>query len=170
MFLELIATFAAGFGAAGLVLALNIITKGRLPKWAMPVAAGAAMIGVGISNEYGWGARTVQGLPDGVIVVETVSESNWYRPWSYVAPLTVSLSALDTTSIKTNPDAPGVLLADMYFFARWQPPAQVPQLLDCAQGKRADVTPAALQDAQSALWRDAAPTLIDTACKEPAHD
>ena len=31
MFLELIATFAAAIGAAGLVLILNIITKGRLP-------------------------------------------------------------------------------------------------------------------------------------------
>ncbi|MEL7115964.1 MAG: hypothetical protein AAGP08_10295, partial [Pseudomonadota bacterium] len=73
MFIELIATFVAGLGAAGLVLVINMLTKGRLPKWVMPVAAGAAMIGVAISNEYTWGARTADGLPDGLVVVEEVT-------------------------------------------------------------------------------------------------
>ena len=70
MFLELIATFAAGAGAAGLVLVLNLMTGGRLPRWAMPVAAGLAMLGVAISNEASWGARTAQGLPEGLVVVD----------------------------------------------------------------------------------------------------
>ena len=40
MFWELIATLMAGFAAAGVVLLLNKILRGRLPKWAMPIAAG----------------------------------------------------------------------------------------------------------------------------------
>ena len=166
MFLELIATFAAGFGAAGLVLALNILTKGRLPKWAMPVAAGAAMIGVGISNEYSWGTRTVNGLPDGVVVVEQLAESNWYRPWSYVVPMTARLVARDTASLQTNPELPDVRLADLYLFARWQPPARVPQLINCTDATRANATPEILADTQSAEWRDAASPLVSHACEE----
>ena len=107
MFLELIATFAAGAGAAGLVMILNMVTGGRLPRWAMPVAAGLAMIGVAISNEASWGQRTADGLPEGVVVVEEVREQIWYRPWTYLAPQTVRLVALDTKSVQTNEAAPG---------------------------------------------------------------
>ncbi|MEM6374779.1 MAG: hypothetical protein AAF686_00975 [Pseudomonadota bacterium] len=166
MFLELIATFAAGFGAAGLVLAINIITKGRLPKWAMPVAAGAAMIGVGISNEYSWGARTVGGLPEGVVVVEKVEESNWYRPWSFVVPMTARLVALDTASVQTNSEIADLRLADIYLFARWQPPARVPQLINCTNSMRANATPEILADTRTAEWRNAAETLVTHACEE----
>lgn len=166
MFLELIATFAAGLGAAGMVLLINTATKGRLPKWVMPVAAGAAMIGVGISNEYTWGARTVDGLPEGVIVVEHVSERQWYRPWSYVAPLTVRLATLDTGSVQKNPEVPYMRLADLYLFARWQAPARVPQLIDCNDGRRADVTQEALAEPEQAIWREAESPLISAACKE----
>jgi hypothetical protein len=58
MFLELIAAFAAAFVAAGIVLAVNMATGGRLPRWAMPVAAGAAMLGYAVWSEYSWFART----------------------------------------------------------------------------------------------------------------
>ena len=80
MFLELIATFFAGVGAAGLVLLINMITRGRLPKWSMPVAAGLAMIALTVSNEYTWGTRTAEGLPTGVEVIDTVTTTKWYQP------------------------------------------------------------------------------------------
>ncbi|MYF88370.1 MAG: hypothetical protein F4186_02705, partial [Boseongicola sp. SB0676_bin_33] len=86
MLLELMAAFAAGLGAAGLVLMANFMTGGRLPRWSMPVAAGGAMIGMAISSEMTWAARTADGLPEGVAVAETVSASVWYRPWTYVWP------------------------------------------------------------------------------------
>ncbi|MEM0946514.1 MAG: hypothetical protein AAGK37_03840 [Pseudomonadota bacterium] len=168
MFLELIATFAAGAGAAGIVLILNMLTKGRLPRWAMPVAAGLAMIGVAISSEVSWGARTTEGLPEGVVVVDEVKETAWYRPWSFLAPPTTRLVALDTGSLQTNPDEPGIVLADLYLFARWRPSARVPQLLNCAETTRADVTDATLSDPDTATWRTAEARLIKAACKENA--
>ncbi len=170
MFLELIATFAAGAGAAGLVLILNLLTKGRLPRWAMPVAAGLAMIGVAISSEVSWGTRTAEGLPDGVVVVDEVKETAWYRPWSYLSPPTTRLIALDTQSVRSNPDAPDIVLADLYLFARWRPSARVPQLLNCTETARADVTDATLSDPASAVWRPAEALLIKQACKEIADD
>ncbi|CUH75693.1 hypothetical protein TRM7557_00514 [Tritonibacter multivorans] len=165
MFLELIATFAAGIGGAGLMMLLNLMTGGRLPRWAMPVAAGAAMIAVAIASEYSWGNRTKDGLPEGVVVVEEITRSQWYRPWTYVAPQVVRLVALDTASAKENPEVPGVQLMDLYLFARWQPPAKVPQLLRCADTSRADATGTALSDPSQARWQAASPALIAAACQ-----
>lgn len=170
MFLELIATFAAGFAAAGVVLLINMMTKGRLPKWVMPVAAGLTMIGVGISNEYTWGARTTAGLPEGLIVVDEVTERHWYRPWSYLSPLTTRMVALDTASIQTNPSAPDIRLADLYLFARWTAAMKVPQVFHCTNAKRADVTDAVLADTSIANWQDAPSPLIAQACKEQANE
>ena len=170
MFLELIATFAAGFGAAGVVLLINMMTKGRLPKWVMPVAAGLTMIGVGVSNEYTWGARTEAGMPDGIVVVEEVTERQWYRPWSYAVPLVTRMAALDTASVQTNPDAPEVRLADLYLFARWQPAVKIPQLMHCADKARADVTDATLADPSTAAWQSAPDAMIAQACTEDTAD
>ena len=80
MFVELIATIFAGIACAGLAMLLNIVTGKRLPKWVMPVAAGAGMIGMTISNEYTWFGRTAERLPDGVEIAMTVDEQGWLRP------------------------------------------------------------------------------------------
>ena len=164
MFLELIATFAAGFAAAGVVLLLNMITRGRLAKWAMPVAAGAAMIAVGIANEYSWGARTKASLPEGVVVLEDIRESAWWRPWSYISAPTVRILALDTGAVQTREQFPDLRLVDFYLFARWQPPAKAPQLVDCASAVQADATAAALADPTTAFWADADPRLLTEFC------
>ena len=57
MFWELIAVFVAGFAGAGAVMLLNRVTGGRLPRWLMPLGAGAAMLVATISSEYGWYGR-----------------------------------------------------------------------------------------------------------------
>ena len=156
MFFELIATFAAGIAAAGLVLIAGHLTGGRLPRWVMPVAAGAAMLGYTIWSEYTWGARTVESLPEGVVVLVTVEESRVWKPWTYLVPQTTRIMALDRSGVQTNPDAPGILLADLYFFERWAAPAKRSQLVDCAQGMRADASGAALADPSEAAWRSMA--------------
>ncbi|MEM6595329.1 MAG: hypothetical protein AAF672_11095 [Pseudomonadota bacterium] len=165
MFLELIATFAAGFGAAGLALLVNMTTGGRLPKWAMPVAAGIAMIGVTIANEYSWGTRTVDGLPDGLVVVEDIEQRAWYRPWSYVWPQTVRLMVIDTVAVQSRDDVPEIKLADLYLFARWQPPAKVLQLVHCGDAAWATATPKALEDPARAAWSDADPLVVSEICE-----
>lgn len=152
MIFELLATFAAAFGAAGLVLVLNRVLGGRLPRWAMPVAAGAAMLAYAIWSEYSWDARTALGMPEGLTVVETVEEGIFYKPWTYLVPQVTRLVAADLGTMRTNPNAPTIRLVDLYFFARWKPPAKIPQLIDCENGARADVTDAALEDPSKADW------------------
>lgn len=171
MFFELIATFVAGLGAAGIVLLLGRLTGGRLPRWLTPLAAGAAMIGVAIWSEMTWGQRTAAALPESVEVAERVEESAWWRPWTYVWPQTTRMMAVDTASIRTNAAADNTRLVDLYLFARWQPATLVPQLVRCSEPARADVTDAALAEPQAADWRPvpADSDLIRLACKEPAN-
>jgi len=167
MFFELIATFAAGIAAAGLALIANHLTGGRLPRWTLPVAAGIAMLGYTIWSEYTWGPRTRAALPEGVEVLMTVEEARFWKPWSYVIPQTTRIMALDRASVQTNAQAPGILLADLYFFARWTPPAKRPQLVDCSRLARADVSDAALSDPSGAAWRSAGrdDPLIEALCQ-----
>ncbi len=43
MFLELIAVIVAGIAGAGVMMLIARVSGGRIPKWFIPVAAGAAM-------------------------------------------------------------------------------------------------------------------------------
>lgn len=155
MFFELIATFAAGIAAAGLALIAGHISGGRLPRWLTPVLAGTAMLGYAIWSEYSWAARTTQALPEGVEVLLTVEETRLWKPWTYLVPQVTRIMALDRASVQTNAQAPGIVLADLYLFARWTSPAKRPQLVDCAKSARADVSTAALSDPSTAAWRRA---------------
>ena len=137
MFLELIATVFAGIACAGVALLLNIATGRRLPKWAVPVAAGLGMIGMTISNEYTWFDRTAGQLPEGVDIAMTVQEQSWLRPWTQVWPYTKRFVAVDTATTRKNQSLPDQRLADIYFFGRWSPVTQAPMLLDCAAARSA---------------------------------
>ena len=152
MFLELIATFAVGIGAAGLALVAGHLSRGRLPRYAAPVAAGIAMLIYAIWSEYTWAERTVGTLPESVEVLVSVEEARLWKPWTYVVPQTTRLMVLDRAGVQTNPAAPSMLLADIYLFGRWAPPIKRPQLVDCVNGARADVSEAALIDPSQAEW------------------
>ena len=170
MVFELIAVVVAGFAGAGLALLVNKIAGGRLPKWVMPVAAGAAMLAVTITNEYGWYPRTTQTLPDGLEVATTVEDQAFYRPWTYVYPFVSRFLAVDTKTVRTHPDLPDQLLVDVYAFGRWMPPRKLGVAVDCAVGRRAElvegVSFAADGSLEGAMWQDvgADDPIVRTAC------
>lgn len=137
MFLELIATFVAGFAGAGVVLLVNKILGGRLPRWMLPVGAGATMLLTTIFSEYGWYSRTANALPEGIVVAETVVNQSFYRPWTYVRPFIERFVAVDVATIRTHPDQPGIKLAETYFFGRWSATNRLPVLADCVDPRRA---------------------------------
>lgn len=137
MFIELIATVFAGVGSAGVAMVLNIISGRRLPKWAMPVAAGLGMLAMTISNEYTWFNRTAERLPEGVSVAMKVDEQSWYRPWTQLWPYTKRFVAVDTATARKNENLPQQRLADLYFFGRWSPVNQAPMLFDCEKERSA---------------------------------
>ncbi len=166
MFLELIATFTAALGAAGLVLLINKLTGGRLPKWVMPVAAGLTMIAYAVWSEYSWADRTQAELPTGMVVVKRIEQQVFWKPWTYIKPQVAALAVLDHAGMKTRPENTDIKLADLYVFARWRRTAVVPQFLDCARGMRADVSDAALADPTKAQWRPVAADdkVLEVAC------
>ncbi|WP_208349471.1 hypothetical protein [Pseudaestuariivita rosea] len=139
MFLELIGTFAAGFAAAGMVMLLNKMLGGRLPRSLIPISAGVAMLGTTISLEYNWYSRTEQALPEGIVVAQTVEETAVYRPWTYVFPQTTRFIAVDQGTARTNTDFPDQKMVTLLLFGRWAPVRQVPVVFDCANGRRADI-------------------------------
>lgn len=172
MFLELIATFTAALGAAGLVLLINKLTGGRLPKWVMPVAAGLTMIAYAVWSEYSWASRTQAELPPGMVVVKPIERQVFWKPWTYIKPQVTALAVLDHAGIKTQPNNADIKLADLYVFARWRRTAMVPQFLDCARGMRADVSDAALADPAQAQWRPVAADdkVLEIACAPLASE
>ncbi|MBW4708193.1 hypothetical protein KX928_10395 [Roseobacter sp. YSTF-M11] len=139
MFFELIGTIVAGAAAALIVWALNRTLKGRLPKWLIPAAAGAAMLLATISSEYGWYGRTTANMPNGMVVAQAMEEQAFYRPWTYARPFVSRFVAVDRASQRTHPARPDQRIVDLVFYGRWTRTAKVPMLFDCAGARRADV-------------------------------
>lgn len=139
MFIELIATIFAGIAGAGVFMLLNKGLGGRLPRWLVPVAAGAAMIAATVSNEYTWFSRTAGGMPDGLEIAQTNESQALYRPWTYIWPFVDRFVAVDMSAMITHPDHPDLRLTDTYFFGRWAPVNRLPVLADCNEGRRAAI-------------------------------
>ncbi len=139
MFLELIGTIFAGFAFAGIVLVLNKLTGGRLPRWATPVAAGLGMIGMTIASEYSWYDRTRETLPESVSIIQEVESRAIYRPWTYAVPFVDRFAAIDTDSVRKNEQVPDERLVELYFFGRWAPVSKVPVVVNCAENLRANL-------------------------------
>ena len=139
MFLELIAIFAAGFGLAGIALSLNLLLRKRLPKWIIPASAGAGMLLMAIWLEYSWLDRTAGSFPEGVAVASTNQAHSWYRPWTYVVPLTTRLVAIDRRFNREHDDMPGQVMAQVLLAGRWEPTRQFSAVFDCRGHRRADL-------------------------------
>ncbi|EEE38184.1 hypothetical protein RKLH11_2025 [Rhodobacteraceae bacterium KLH11] len=139
MFLELIGTVFAGFAFAGVVMVVNKLSGGRLPKWAAPVAAGIGMIAMTITSEYSWYNRTKDQLPDSLTIVQEVESRAFYRPWTYAVPFVDRFAAIDTVSVRRNDSIPDQRLVDLYFFGRWAPVSKIPVAVNCAENSRANL-------------------------------
>ncbi|MCT4559732.1 MAG: hypothetical protein N4A61_16930 [Pelagimonas sp.] len=165
MFLELIAVFVAGFAGAGGMMLLAKLARGRLPKWMIPVGAGAAMLAAAISNEYSWYGRNAAALPQGMVVAHTVETQAYWRPWTLLFPFTERFAAVDIANLQTNTQDANLHLANVYLYSRWKPVNAVQFMIDCANGKMADP---ALGDGSPPVWRDTGhdDPLVSTVCKE----
>jgi hypothetical protein len=139
MLWELVAIVAAGFGMAGIVLALNVLVRRRLPGWGMPAAAGAGMLLMAVWLEYSWLARVTSTFPDEVEVASTNELRVWYRPWTYVVPQASRLIAIDHRFDRRNASMPDQVLTQVLLVARWEPTRQFGAVFDCAGGRRADL-------------------------------
>jgi hypothetical protein len=139
MLLEFVATIASAFGAAGVVMMLNILVGRRLPGWSIPAAAGLGMLAFAVWSEYSWYGRVTAQLPDGVVVASVNETTAWYRPWSFFAPQVNRLIAVDHRFDRRNPAVPGQVLTNSVLMARWEPSRQFGAVFDCVDSRRADL-------------------------------
>ncbi len=137
MFYEIVATLVAGVAGAGVVMLLNKLTGGRLPRWAVPFGVAAGMLVTTIANEYAWYGRTVANLPEGLVVVSEVENSSLYRPWVRVKPFVEQFVAVDGDSLLLNKAYPDLRMVTLVRLGRWVTPSQQAVMVDCAQGRRA---------------------------------
>ncbi|WP_282168487.1 hypothetical protein [Ruegeria atlantica] len=139
MFVKLIGTIFAGFLLAGIVLVLNKLTGGRLPRWATPVAAGLGMIGLTVYFEYTWFESTREKLPESFSIIKKVESRAFYRPWTYAVPFVDRFAAIDAGSVRTNEQVPEQRLVELYFFGRWAPVSKLPVVVNCKEFSRANL-------------------------------
>ncbi|MBU2963328.1 hypothetical protein KO516_21370 [Citreicella sp. C3M06] len=149
MFWELIAVFVAGFAGAGIMLVMVKGSRGRLPRWLVPVAAGAAMLAASIANEYGWYGRTETNLPEGFDVVASHESRALWRPWTYAFPMIDRFIAVDLANPVENTQTEGLFMVRAAFYGRWRPTSEAQMLVDCAQGRTAIPS----GDAGTPMWR-----------------
>lgn len=147
MIWNLVGTLVLGVTAASLVLVLCRLLGRPTPRWLLPLAAGATMLGFHVWTDYSWFARTAAGLPDHVIVARAYPSSDTLQPWTLIAPRIGRFSAVDVNSIRRHPDVPDVAMAIVYLVARWNPTVETRQLYDCAAPRRADAGIAMAVDA-----------------------
>lgn len=99
MIWHLLALAVAGLGAAGIAALLRGLTGKKLPKWIIPIFAGAGMLTYQIYYEYNWFEHKQSQLPEASQVVEIEQEGVFWRPWTYMFPMTVGFTVLDTNEI-----------------------------------------------------------------------
>ncbi|GAA3862708.1 hypothetical protein [Celeribacter arenosi] len=136
MLVEFLATISLGAGAAGIVMLLRHLLRIDLPKWAMPAAAGVAMLAFTIWSEMTWFDRTTAALGPDKIVAQTVEGKTILRPWTLISQPVSRFLALDKGSAVIRD---GMVLTDIYAVARWQDGAIVPAAFDCLLARRADL-------------------------------
>ncbi|WP_152339129.1 hypothetical protein [Pseudorhizobium flavum] len=139
MLFELIAAVVAGVALAGIAMSVRWISRGRLPKWIVPAAAGLGMISYAIWSEYSWFDRMRNSFPQSVVVTWSNTERAIWRPWSYIRPLTTRFTAVETSTAKRHPQQPGQVMVSMILAARWQQTTVIKAVFDCDNNRRADL-------------------------------
>lgn len=138
MLFEFIAAVVTGVALAGVAMLLRWISRGLLPKWIVPAMAGLGMLSYSIWSEYSWFDRMNIALP-GLAVSWKNEQTAFWRPWSYIEPVTTRFTAVDLKSAKRNPNQPGLVMIDILLLARWQPVTPVRVVFDCQNARRADL-------------------------------
>ncbi|MDD7969731.1 hypothetical protein [Roseinatronobacter alkalisoli] len=140
MIMEFLAVIVAGFGGFGVAHFLHRISWRSLPDWIAPFGAAGGMLLMVIWLEYTWAGRFEAGLPDDVTVVSKNEVRIWYRPWTYIVPLSTRITAIDNRVRQTNRVNPDLVLTGIVLKERWALTFGFQSLFDCANARRSDLT------------------------------
>lgn len=101
MIWHLVAVFSAGLGSVGIAFLLRSLSKQKLPKWIIPALAGVGMMSYQIYFEYHWFAYQSNRQPIGAVVTSNQTSQVFWRPWTYIYPMTTVFTVVDTQSMQT---------------------------------------------------------------------
>jgi len=132
---RLIAVFAIGFSAAGLVLLAFRAFGRRAPKTVYLTAAGMAMLGYAIWDEYTWEARTRAVLPERIEIVDALPARTPFQPWTYFFPRVNRLVAVDPARAHPHPKLADHVVVEVLLIERLEPTRTVAWIVDCANGR-----------------------------------
>lgn len=170
MLLEFFAAIFTALAAGGVAMLVGRLSGGALPRWFTPVCAGLALFAYVLWSEYTWYGRTVETMPDSLVVVSAHESRQPFRPWTYAVPFVSRFAAVNQDMHRTNPNVPGKVLTELVLFTRWQPPSALPIAVDCELMRRADISDGAefseTGDIVGAEWFDLDPAdpVMDAAC------
>ncbi|WP_110667165.1 hypothetical protein [Salinicola halophilus] len=138
-----VAAISAGLGAAGLALLLRTLSGKRLPRWIIPAFAGLGLLAYQIHYEYDWYAYKRQQLPASAEVVATEKSRMFWRPWTYLYPLTTAFSVVDRDKLLTSQvDGERLVEFILYRFERQHRDVLTHQayLMNCRSRERVPLT------------------------------
>ena len=99
MIWHLVAAASAGLGAAGVALLLRSLSGKRLPRWIIPAFGGLGMLAYQIHAEYTWFEHKQQQLPPSAQVVSSEKSEMFWRPWTYLFPMTTAFQVIDRENL-----------------------------------------------------------------------
>ena len=168
---EIIALVAVALAVWGLVsAAFRVGLRRTPPRWVAPLVVGLAMASFAVWNDYSWASRTAEALPPRAVVVETLSRSSPWQPWTYVVPRDDALAVLDRDRIRRNENALGYVMAEVALIRRYEETLVALHLFDCTGRRQTVVGPDTAVDAQGlprdAEWESLSPDapLLRAAC------
>lgn len=168
MLLEFLAALVTAVACAGLWLIARKVLGERLPRWSMPAAAALGLISFTVWSEYSWFSRVSAQLPDGVKVISAPRDPQALRPWTFLAPLVTHFAAVDTRSMRPNPQNEALMLAQVYAFARWRGMTEGYVVVDCAGSQSVMLTGDTTFDDTGTLvggtWTPADAALLGATC------
>jgi hypothetical protein len=141
MFWALLTALVAGVAGAGIGLGLRTLTRNRLPKGIIPICAGLAMIVATVGTEYGWYPNVVRTMAPDLVIISQREQQAWYQPWTFVRPWTRSFIGYSPSETVETAEGSGIYVVQLRRQERWQPQMVLPNLVDCEDGRRAEILP-----------------------------
>ncbi|MGQ7844648.1 hypothetical protein ACUNV4_09235 [Granulosicoccus sp. 3-233] len=171
MIVQLITVVILSVALLLMAWALFRTLKRPMPRTLIPLIIGSTAIGYGIYSEYTWEERTLDKMPESIVLADSYVGTSVFSPWSYLFPRNDRLMLVDTATIRRNPDHANYAMVDLLLMQRFSPVAKVRQLVDCRNARRADLTAEPEFDAQGLPvnldWKtlDASNRLLETSCQ-----
>ena len=170
MIWNLAGVFIIGLCTGAFGYLLRKLSKNRLPKWIIPIAAGGGMFAYLAYYDYAWFDFKRSQLPEGSVVIQEYREPDFFRPWSYLAPSVNQFDVVDGQYRRHQQEGDTLVEYIVYRFIKdpSERMLQIHQVLNCTSRERValpDPAHRAQQPGQAVEMVLASDRMLQTACR-----